>query len=71
MEMAQITHMPAAEKRRLEQENLKQSRIDHIIECTFGLFADKGIESISMNEIASQSEIGVASLYRYLSLFIL
>ncbi len=65
--MAQITHMPAAEKRRLEQENLKQSRIDHIIECTFGLFADKGIESISMNEIASQSEIGVASLYRYFS----
>ena len=65
--MVQSTHMPAAEKRKLEQESLKQSRIDHIIECTFGLFADKGIESISMNEIASQAEIGVASLYRYFS----
>ena len=63
--MAQITHMPAAEKRRLEQENLKASRIQHIIERTFNLFAEKGIESITMNEIASQAEIGVASLYRY------
>ena len=63
--MAQSMHMPAAEKRRLEQENLKASRIQHIIECTFNLFAEKGIESITMNEIASQAEIGVASLYRY------
>lgn len=65
--MDQTTHMSAAEKRRLEQENLKAARIQHIIECTFGLFAEKGIESISMNEIAAQAEIGVASLYRYFS----
>ena len=57
--------MPAAEKRRQEQENLKASRIQHIIECTFNLFAEKVIESITMNEIASEAEIGVASLYRY------
>lgn len=57
--------MPAAEKRKIEIENQKNERINHIIECTFGLFADNGIENISMNEIAIQAEIGVASLYRY------
>ena len=65
--MDRSMHMPAAEKRRLEQENLKAGRIRHIIECTFNLFAEKGIESITMNEIAAQAEIGVASLYRYFS----
>ena len=43
----------------------KASRISGIVECAFGLFAEKGIESISMNEIAEQAKIGVASLYRY------
>ncbi len=57
--------MQAAEKRKAEMENLKNERRRHIIECSFGLFAEKGIENISMNEIASQAEIGVASLYRY------
>ncbi len=67
--MVRVQGMPmqAAERRRLEQEQLKAERINNIIECTFGLFAEKGIESISMNEIASQAEIGVASLYRYFS----
>ena len=41
--------------------------MQHIIECSFGLFSETSIESISMNEIASQAEIGVASLYRYFS----
>ena len=59
--------MQAAERRRLEQENLKAERIKHIVECTFGLFSEKGIEGISMNEIANEAEIGVASLYRYFS----
>ena len=59
--------MQAAERRRLEHEMLKTERINSIVECTFGLFAEKGIESISMNEIAFRSEIGVASLYRYFS----
>ena len=57
--------MLAAEKRKLEMENLKNERRKHIIECSFGLFAENGIENISMNEIAAQAEIGVASLYRY------
>jgi len=57
--------MLAAEKRKLEMENLRNERIKYIIECSFGLFSEKGIENISMNEIAAQAEIGVASLYRY------
>lgn len=57
--------MQAAERRKIEMENLRNERMRHIVECAFGLFAEKGIESISMNEIAVQAEIGVASLYRY------
>lgn len=43
----------------------KDSRIQSIIECSFGLFSENGIENISMNDIASAAKIGVASLYRY------
>ena len=43
----------------------KDCRIQAIIECTFGLFSESGIENISMNDIAVASKIGVASLYRY------
>ena len=43
----------------------KDSRIQSIIECSFGLFSENGIENISMNDIAAESKIGVASLYRY------
>ena len=57
--------MQAAEKRRLEVDNLKNTRINHIIECSFDLFAQHGMDEISMNQIAKESEIGVASLYRY------
>ena len=43
----------------------KDSRIQSIIECSFGLFSENGIENISMNDIANEAKIGVASLYRY------
>ena len=43
----------------------KDGRIQAIIECSFGLFAENGIENISMNDIAAEAKIGVASLYRY------
>ena len=59
--------MQAAEKRKLEQEKMKAARIEHIVECTFDLFSENGIESITMNEIAEEAEIGVATLYRYFS----
>lgn len=43
----------------------KDGRIHSIIECSFGLFSEYGIENISMNDIAAEAKIGVASLYRY------
>lgn len=57
--------MQAAEKRKKEIEKLKEERITHILNCSFKLFSKDGIESVTMNEIAANSEIGVASLYRY------
>lgn len=57
--------MQASEKRKIEMESQRRERMNHIVECAFGLFAENGIENISMSEIASQAEIGVASLYRY------
>lgn len=57
--------MQAAEKRKQEQEKLKAQRVQHIIETSFHLFAEHGIDSITMNVIAEKAEIGVASLYRY------
>lgn len=56
--------MLASEKRKLEQEEIKNSRKNHILECAYNLFSN-GIESITMNDIAKNAEIGVASLYRY------
>ena len=48
-----------------KREEAKNARIQAIVECTFGLFADNGIDQISMNDIAAEAGIGVASLYRY------
>ena len=47
------------------RQEKKDERIQSIIECSFGLFSENGIENISMNDIAKESKIGVASLYRY------
>ncbi len=57
--------MNLKEKRQLEQEEMKSKRIDHILDCAFTLFAKDGIDSVTMNDIAKEAEIGVASLYRY------
>lgn len=46
-----------------EQKTVARKRV--IVECAFGMFAEKGIDNISMNDIAEESGIGVASLYRY------
>ncbi|MCR5725589.1 MAG: TetR/AcrR family transcriptional regulator [Treponema sp.] len=48
-----------------KREENKNARMQAIIECTFGLFAEHGIDPISMNDIADKANIGVASLYRY------
>lgn len=58
--------MLASEKRKQERDEQKSARIQHILDCTYKLFST-GIESVSMNEIADNAEIGVASLYRYFS----
>ena len=57
--------MTPKEKHQEEQNELKTSRINRILESAFNLFSEKGIDTITMNDIASTAEIGVASLYRY------
>ena len=57
--------MTPKEKYKEEKDNLKNSRISRILESAFELFAEKGIDNVTMNDIAAKAEIGVASLYRY------
>lgn len=57
--------MTALEKRKEEQGTLIQERKNRILKAAFDLFADKGIDTIAMTDIAKTAEIGVASLYRY------
>lgn len=57
--------MTATEKRKEEQEELLKNRKSRILSSAFELFSEKGIDTITMNDIAKKAEIGVASLYRY------
>lgn len=57
--------MTAKEKYKEEKDKLKSSRISRILESSFELFAEKGIDNVTMTDIAVKAEIGVASLYRY------
>lgn len=57
--------MTPKEKRQQEQSDIKEKRIEHILDCAFRLFAENGLDSVTMNDIAKEAEIGVASLYRY------
>lgn len=59
--------MTAKEKYLEEKDELKSARINRILESSFLLFAEKGIDTIAMTDIAKKAEIGVASLYRYFS----
>lgn len=43
----------------------KQEKYDHFLEKGFKLFADKGIEQVTMQEIAEASEVGRATMFRY------
>ena len=47
--------------------NVKEIKINHILEQGFELFSKEGIDNVTMNNIADKAEIGVASLYRYFS----
>ncbi|MCR5807843.1 MAG: TetR/AcrR family transcriptional regulator [Oscillospiraceae bacterium] len=46
-------------------ESLKYRRTEHIITTAAELFLDRGIENVKMTDIADESGIGVATLYRY------
>lgn len=45
----------------------KQAKERHILETAFLLFAENGIESVTMPEVAKACGIGRATLYRYFS----
>lgn len=58
-------NMTPAEKYTEERDTIKALRMNRIMEAAFKLFSEKGIDTITMNDIAKKAEIGVASLYRY------
>lgn len=57
--------MTPTEKHKEEQDELKTLRMNRILDASFDLFAERGIDTIAMTDIAKKAEIGVASLYRY------
>lgn len=46
-------------------ENYKNKNINKILNITFELIVEKGVQNVTFNEIAKSANIGVASLYRY------
>lgn len=47
------------------QKNLKDKRIERAVSVCAELFLERGIENVKMTDIAEQSGVGVATLYRY------
>lgn len=43
----------------------KEQRKERIVQTAFQLFCEKGIEQVSLSDIAKQSKVGEASIYRY------
>jgi len=43
----------------------KQEKYDYILEAGFGLFAERGINSVKMTEVAKAGKVGDVTLYRY------
>ena len=46
-------------------EKYKAKNIENVLKTSLNLFSQKGIQKVSLNEIAKISDIGIASLYRY------
>ena len=46
---------------------VKAMRREQILEDSFRIFAEKGIDSLSMNEVADACGVGIATVYRYFS----
>ena len=61
--------MGSVAKKRLEQENLKlkNERQSKITESAYKLFSKKGIDNTTFQDVADESEFGVATIYRYFS----
>lgn len=47
------------------QNNLKNRRIERAVDISAELFLKRGIDNVKMTDIAEESGIGVATLYRY------
>jgi len=46
-------------------EKYKNKNIENILDNTFELIVKKGVQNVTFNEIADNSNVGVASIYRY------
>lgn len=57
--------MDFQERRQMEREIQKKNKERLMIEAAISCFCEKGIEQVTMNEIAAKSNIGVATVYRY------
>lgn len=57
--------MTAGQKFKEEKEEALNARKERIFSSAFELFSKEGIDTIAINDIARNAEIGVASLYRY------
>lgn len=52
-------------KYREEISNMMAKRRHEVLEVAFTLFAERTIEKVSVNDIASATGIGVATIFRY------
>ncbi len=52
-------------EKEFSQENLKSRRYERAVSASARLFLKNGIENVKMTDIAEESGVGVATLYRY------
>lgn len=52
-------------KRKLEQEKIKNQKMEEVITSAQKVFCKQGIDNTKMTDIAEEAKIGIASLYRY------
>ena len=57
--------MERSHARRSPRQNRSQKRFDRIVETAANLFLERGFDGTTTNEIASQAEISIGSLYQY------
>ena len=52
--------------RNLEKDEIEMTaRRELMLETGFRIFAEKGIEAVTMQEVANGCHLGIATLYRY------